>query len=182
MKEESSIAYPEPATEERQLMMPNSGNGKHPLEPSPLKELLSIKEKTAVEKQLVHGVVIGELLRLYSDSAFVNVPEYGLNYVAAKFICAHDLLKDRKQVAIMFEGGNTDKPMIIGAMEEQKTKTVTIDKKERVLIEAEQEIELRCGESSILLTNDGRILLRGNYVSSQATATQRIRGGSVQIN
>lgn len=53
---------------------------------------------------------------------------------------------------------------------------------QRIVIEADQELELRCGAASILLTADGRILSRGSYISSHATATQRVRGASVQIN
>jgi hypothetical protein len=53
---------------------------------------------------------------------------------------------------------------------------------QRVVIEAQGELELRCGESVILLSQDGSIQIRGAYLTSHATASQRIRGGSVQIN
>ncbi|XLV72947.1 hypothetical protein ACKZDW_10540 [Ralstonia syzygii subsp. celebesensis] len=53
---------------------------------------------------------------------------------------------------------------------------------QRVVLSAEQEIELRCGEAAIILTADGQIQLRGNYITSYATATQRILGGSVNLN
>lgn len=52
----------------------------------------------------------------------------------------------------------------------------------REVIEAARELELRCGEACILLTADGRIQLRGTYITSYATATQRIVGGSVHVN
>jgi hypothetical protein len=52
----------------------------------------------------------------------------------------------------------------------------------RQVIHAEQEIELRCGEAAIVLTADGHIQLRGTYITSQASATQRILGGSVNVN
>lgn len=52
----------------------------------------------------------------------------------------------------------------------------------RIVIEAQQEIELRCGDARILLTRDGIVQIRGTYVTSHASATQRIRGGSVQLN
>ena len=53
---------------------------------------------------------------------------------------------------------------------------------EHHVIEAQQSIELRCGEAAILLTADGRIQLRGTYINSHASATQRILGGSVHVN
>ena len=53
---------------------------------------------------------------------------------------------------------------------------------ERVVLQADREIELRCGKASLLLRADGKIILRGENVVSSAAATNRIRGGSVQIN
>jgi hypothetical protein len=52
----------------------------------------------------------------------------------------------------------------------------------RVEIEAADELVLRCGEASITLTRDGRITICGTYVETRARGTNRIRGGSVQIN
>lgn len=52
----------------------------------------------------------------------------------------------------------------------------------RRVVEAEQELELRCGDAAIVLSADGRIQLRGTYITSHARATQRIVGGSVHVN
>ena len=51
-----------------------------------------------------------------------------------------------------------------------------------VTITAENELELRCGDSRILLESNGKITIRGKYINSNAEAGNRIRGGSVQIN
>jgi hypothetical protein len=59
--------------------------------------------------------------------------------------------------------------------------SVTVDG-HREVIEAAEELELRCGDACIVLTADGRIQLRGTYITSHATATQRIMGGSVHVN
>jgi hypothetical protein len=53
---------------------------------------------------------------------------------------------------------------------------------QRTVVEAERELELRCGDAAIVLTADGRIQLRGTYITSHASATQRIVGGSVHVN
>ena len=53
---------------------------------------------------------------------------------------------------------------------------------EEVVIGATQQLTLHCGEASITLTADGQILLRGEYISSHATGTQRIKGAAVRIN
>ncbi len=53
---------------------------------------------------------------------------------------------------------------------------------ERIVLAAERELVLRCGNASITLTRAGKIIIRGAYVSSHATGTHRIRGGTVEIN
>ena len=45
-----------------------------------------------------------------------------------------------------------------------------------------ERIELRCGRASLIMEKDGRITLRGTRVVSHASGTNRIRGGSVQLN
>jgi hypothetical protein len=52
----------------------------------------------------------------------------------------------------------------------------------RVVIEGEHEVVLRCGEASITLRRDGKVVLRGAYVETTAKGLNRIRGGSVKIN
>lgn len=53
---------------------------------------------------------------------------------------------------------------------------------ERVVIEGKEEIELKCGESSICLTKSGKILIRGKYLLNRSSGVNRIMGGSVQVN
>ena len=67
------------------------------------------------------------------------------------------------------------------SQEEPEGLIVTVDG-HREVIEAAEELELRCGEACIVLTADGRIQLRGTYITSHASATQRIVGGSVHVN
>ena len=50
------------------------------------------------------------------------------------------------------------------------------------MIEGKEEIELKCGESSIVLTKAGKILIRGKYLLSRSSGVNRIMGGSVQVN
>lgn len=53
---------------------------------------------------------------------------------------------------------------------------------ERKQIEGLKEIVLRCGKASITLSNNGRITIRGAYVETRASGTNRIKGGAVLIN
>jgi uncharacterized protein YlzI (FlbEa/FlbD family) len=52
----------------------------------------------------------------------------------------------------------------------------------RVVLEAEHEIELRCGDASITLTRDGKIIVKGAYVETHSRGVNRIKGGAVKIN
>jgi len=151
----------------------------------PFEVLLTEKGKSTESKQPVFGVAIGLLTRLAEGKATIAVPAYAIESCDAKIVCAIDSLHENHEVAIMFEGGDVARPLIIGPMADSKVDIkpkAAIADGERVVIEAENEIELRCGEAAIILTKDGRILLRGAYISSHASATQRIRGGSIQIN
>ena len=56
------------------------------------------------------------------------------------------------------------------------------DNPEELVVTAEKQLTLRCGESSITLTAAGKIIIRGKYIVSRSSGVQRIKGGSVQIN
>jgi uncharacterized protein DUF6484 len=52
----------------------------------------------------------------------------------------------------------------------------------RVAIEGADEVVLRCGDASITLRRNGKVIVRGLYVETHAAGTNRIKGGSVKIN
>jgi hypothetical protein len=51
-----------------------------------------------------------------------------------------------------------------------------------LVIEATENLTLRCGQGSIMIRRDGRVLIKGNDLVSHAQRVNRIRGGSVAIN
>jgi hypothetical protein len=51
-----------------------------------------------------------------------------------------------------------------------------------LVLTADEDITIRCGQSSITLTAAGKIIIRGKYIVSRSSGVQRIKGGSVQIN
>jgi hypothetical protein len=59
--------------------------------------------------------------------------------------------------------------------------TVHIDGK-RVVLEGQEEVVLKCGEASITLTRNGKVVIRGKYLLSRSSGLNRILGGSVQVN
>jgi hypothetical protein len=50
------------------------------------------------------------------------------------------------------------------------------------VIEGRDEVVLRCGQGSITLRADGKIVIKGTQLVSRASDTNKIRGASVQIN
>jgi hypothetical protein len=49
-------------------------------------------------------------------------------------------------------------------------------------LESSETLTLRCGQSSIDLRADGKVLIKGEDVTVRAKGTQRIRAGTVSIN
>ncbi|MBZ4421354.1 DUF6484 domain-containing protein [Myxococcus sp. RHSTA-1-4] len=52
----------------------------------------------------------------------------------------------------------------------------------RVVLEGKEEVVLRCGEASITLRRNGKVLIRGVQVETHAAGTNRIKGASVKVN
>lgn len=87
----------------------------------------------------------------------------------------------RQPVALVFERGDPSLPLITGLVQAPASPEARVDGK-RVVITGEDEVELRCGEASITLSKSGKLVIRGAYVETRAKGTNRIKGGSVQIN
>lgn len=55
-------------------------------------------------------------------------------------------------------------------------------RRKTVAIEAEEDLTLRCGKSSITLTKDGKVIVRGTKIVSRATHENKIRGAQISLN
>lgn len=89
------------------------------------------------------------------------------------------------EVALLFEQGDSSRPLIVGRLVDPVRKPAPaqiVRDGELVRITAEERIELRCGKAVILMEKDGRIIIRGTNVTSHASAANRIRGGSIDLN
>lgn len=58
---------------------------------------------------------------------------------------------------------------------------VTVDG-EKVKLEAEHDIELKCGQASLTLRYDGRIELRGTHILSASRGPNRVKGATIDLN
>ena len=93
-------------------------------------------------------------------------------------------IEERQEALLAFDEG---RPIVMGLLvntvdlEASKPDEALVDGK-RVVLEGKDEIVLRCGEASITLRRNGRVVIRGAYVEARSKGVNRIRGGSVQIN
>ncbi len=134
----------------------------------------------------IDGVVIGLLIGFEDGTPLVvfvgNPYETAL---PARSLCALDAAAVGAEVALLFEAGDPVKPLIVGPVvapaQAGRTAEVVRDG-ERVVVTARERIELRCGKASIVLEKDGSITVRGSQLTSQASGTNRIRGGAVHLN
>jgi hypothetical protein len=103
----------------------------------------------------------------------------------------------RREVVLLFEDGDPARPIIAGFLEPavatpaldaalEATVDATPDLAEvdgrRVVIEGKDEVVLRCGEASITLRRNGKIVIRGLHVETHAAGTNRLKGATVKIN
>jgi len=102
-----------------------------------------------------------------------------------------------RDLAIMFEAGDTHKPLVLGLIQHPAVEQPLSPKRavatgpvpfvleadgQRLVVTAQREIVIRCGEASITLTRAGKILIRGNYLLSRSEGVNKIKGGSIQLN
>jgi hypothetical protein len=138
-------------------------------------------------RERIDGVVIGIFLG-FDDAAsplvvFPGNPEETALPARSLTGLTADMIGS--EVALLFQEGDPVRPLIVGRIVEPARKAASLQvvrDGERVRIIGEERIELRCGLATILMEKDGRITIRGTFVTSQASASNRIRGGSIDLN
>ncbi|MET0065408.1 MAG: DUF6484 domain-containing protein [Candidatus Thiodiazotropha sp.] len=150
---------------------------------------VSSQHETAQPSRL-DGVVIGVLVGLDPDGqprvVFPGNPQE--QAVCAKSTLGFEPEDLGKEVALLFENGDPQHPLIIGRLQHPRAPADDTSKAEaeidgeRLVLGAQREIVLKCGKSSITLTRAGKIILRGTSIFSRSSGLNRIKGGSVQIN
>jgi hypothetical protein len=102
------------------------------------------------------------------------------------------LSREGARVLVSFVDGDPDKPIVTGVLR-AVPRTIEVQVPlgapeharvdgRRVTLTGRDEIVLSCGEASITLRRNGRLVLRGTAVETASRGVNRIKGGSVQIN
>ena len=153
------------------------------------------EEPAQAERPRVEGLLIGRIVSL-SELGVPRVDYPGdpaAGPCEARSTVALEARHVGRDVALAFESGRLDAPIVIGVLhaplveliEERgrgRFERVAELDGERVVLEAEKEIILQCGEASITLQRDGKVLIRGTHVLSRSSGPNRVKGASVQIN
>jgi hypothetical protein len=122
----------------------------------------------------------------------------GGDAVLARTLVQFDVATDPvslPSVALVFEAGDLSRPIIAGwlhdravvppkdlAARQLPTPREAVIDGERLVFKAEKEIQLVCGGSSITLTKDGHIVIKGAHLVSRSSGVNKIKGASVNIN
>ena len=134
------------------------------------------------------AVAVGQIVRITpEDLPIVDYPGNQGGPVQARIAVEPPL--DRvfgwPPVLLAFENGDPVRPIIVGFVREKVKASALLSKSRRVrklVFDAEEEILLRCGKSSVLLRRDGRIVIKGGDVVSRASGTNKVQGGAVRLN
>jgi hypothetical protein len=94
-------------------------------------------------------------------------------------------------VVLVFEQGDPRRPIIVGVLQEARPVSIATERIEAVsgqtddsqlVLSAEREIVMRCGDASITLTRAGKVLIKGAYILSRSSGCNKIKGAAVDIN
>lgn len=124
-------------------------------------------------------------------------PLPALSTVPLEAQAVRQAVASRQRAVLLFEEGDPRRPLLVGLVHpvsptplldallepaaESTAHTATVDG-QRVVIEGKDEVVLVCGEASITLRRNGRVLIKGVQLETSASGRNRIRGGSVEIN
>lgn len=173
--------------------------------PSELRKLLQVRAQPQPAAPLAEAFLsprVGRILsvsersEVYVTFAGAERPTPARLAIAVSLDQLERACVERQEVLIVFDGADRDKPIITGLIS-APTPAPAADRVDtasqglsieadadgrRLRLSAREEITFQCGKASLTLTSAGRVIVRGAYVETYASGTNRIKGGQVRIN
>lgn len=161
-----------------------------------------LTELTRVQPSEVDGFCIGQIVHITEEGrALVDYAGNQGEPVEARSVIdgksnQHNHCQENVPVLLVFENGDPTLPIIVGIVREtlypstslkeaafsvKRPREVIVDGR-KVALDAKEEIVLSCGKSSVTLRKDGKIIVKGTQIVSQASGTNKIKGASIRIN
>lgn len=127
--------------------------------------------------QLAHIVDVDK------EKIVVAVASRSTEPLVARRLSSVSDLEPGDEVVVAFVCEDDRRPVILGRLFDSAapSRDVCVNGR-RVSIEADSELVLRCASATITIGRNGLIAVHGDRVTSHARSTNRIRGGSVEIN
>lgn len=149
-------------------------------------------ESESVESGPVEsGPVVGTLLRVDANGrAWVEFPgSHG--EVLARCAVAEQAIPSSQDlpgsaVLLVFEAEDRHRPIITGFVRDRLVPETSAAEQRiraaKIVLEGEQELVLSCGQGTLTMTADGRIVIKGTRLTSRASESNKVRGAVVLIN
>lgn len=118
----------------------------------------------------------------------VEVPGHGIAVARLLTVVSREALAHAvsgRELLVLCDGGDAARPIVVGLLEAPLADLLDGPESQGthdLVLRAEGSITLACGDASLTLHADGRVVTRGVNVVSVASEQQRIQGAIVRIN
>lgn len=153
---------------------------------------IALKRKPKVVSNAASGPIVGTVIAVSAAGELsVDFPSSPHGAIKARFVTSALPLAGGDTVLIAFQDGDVERPLIVGRIADtllaveirnnELPMQVRLDR-ERMTLEARDEIVLRCGKGSITLLANGKVIIKGTEVISRSSGANKIKGALVNIN
>jgi hypothetical protein len=140
---------------------------------SPLSALLEAEGAAQISRAVVMGTEEDGAVMVERESAGSLECDV---LSTADGACLH--LETGDAVLVWAPAEGTGRGVVLGRIGGSRAAAVP----DELVIEARKNLTIRCGEGSITLRGDGKVLIKGKDLVSRAQRMNRVKGGAVAIN
>jgi len=147
--------------------------------------MVEVASRTSSPPRSLGGLEFGRVETIDTDRGEIKVSLFSRaeQELTALRLAAVSDLEPGDTVVLGFVSDDLTHPVILGRLFDvlAARRDVLVNGR-RVVLEADSELVLKCATATITIKRNGSISVRGERVISHAQSTNRIRGGSVEIN